>query len=150
MMVELPLALSALLILGTLRARVDMSLEETGRASAVTYHGTVTHLVIDGDEVKTARAALGSLDGGGLVTARSRADLMAGRFLQADPSAPWVRPSGVYYTRWRPEYQTALWDHDLDHTEAQLGPLGPVFRTDPDGKPAVACRHLPGEFICDG
>lgn len=147
MTIELPLALSVVLALGALRFTADIALSETGRGAGVTYHGTVTALVLpDGSIVDVPPAALGT-DATGLVTAPTRAALAAGRHLAGD--GPWFRISGVHYTRWRPEYHTSLWDHDVSHTEACVTDSGPVFRHVGGGTIARVCDGA-GAFICDG
>lgn len=113
----------------------------------ITYIGEMDELILENGQTIaiTPPMPLGVVDGAGLVTAPTRADLRAGRFTRAPNRAPWFRVKSVNYRRRRPEGR--LWKHAVEGTEACLTPEGPALRH-VDGV-AYVCP-MPGDYICGG
>jgi len=102
----------------------------------------------DGSRVKVS-GVVGLVDGVGLVTARTKPELMAGQF--ATPGrGRYQAAAAVYYYRDRDGYPSRYWVHELDSTSVQVGAAGgvPVFAHSVGGAAHVCA--MPGDFICAG
>jgi len=121
--------------------------------SAARYVGELTAVTLEGGRrVPCHPVALGVVDGVGLVTARTRAALEAGRFLRPARGQTYRRATAVFYDRDR----TAMgfpggsaWRHPLKATAFAVGPDGPTFLRLGAGAPANICP-MAGDFICEG
>lgn len=119
-----------------------------GRA---TWHGELEGVELtNGQYLRVAPVALGSVEGAGLVTAASREMLLSGRYLPK-AGGRYRRLAAVFYRRRRTGPNGGLrWRHELSSTAFADGPRGPVFVSLSPGRAARVCASLPGDFICEG
>ncbi len=110
--------------------------------------------------VRVPRVWLGHFPGVGLVTARTRAALESGRFLEADRASQWAPLSEVFYELDEPEraerarlgFPGERWRHAVQSTAMGVASGRPVFaHIEGQGvRVAHVCASPPGGFICDG
>ena len=120
--------------------------------AAATWHGTLDGVELaNGEYLALPRVALGSVDGVGLVTALSLADLKRGAFLTAPRGVATEPIRAVHYLRRRRgAYPGWRWRHELKATALASLAHGPVFVSLSPERVARVCARPPGDFICKG
>ena len=100
----------------------------------------------DGNTIPVARRTLGVRPSGGIVTAKSRADLAAGRVDGPPRSGHKIAIASVLYDRKRPGYPGAHWIHDTPEAHATLDKRNPpaVYLEAPS---ETRC-DMEGDFLC--
>lgn len=119
--------------------------------NAITWHGTLQGVeLVGGRYLALPDVAVGSVPGVGLVTARNRDELMAGRLLPLS-AGRYQRVSKVFYRRRREgDYAGLNWVHEVKATAVSVGPRGPVFVSLSPRRAARVCVSPPGDFMCEG